>query len=113
MSFSAWYPTIFPEKCDGCVSFEKPRCGEFCTNGVLEMRDGKAVVAQPNKCVSGCTACEPICHKKAISFPKRMNTFSIAKSENKGLLRKVACPKCGKTYWTNRASAICLDCEKP
>ncbi len=111
--FTVWYPTIFPEKCDGCASFEKPLCVQFCPNRVFEIRDGKAVVAQPHKCVSGCSACEPVCHKKAISFPRRMTTFSPAESENKGLLRKTTCPKCGKTYWTNRETDICLDCEGP
>ena len=107
-----WYPTIFPEKCDGCASFEKPRCVEFCPNNVLEIRDGKAIVAQPHKCVSGCTACEPLCHKKAISFPQRMTKFSPVTSEDKGLLRKTVCIKCGKNFWTNRDSDICMDCER-
>ncbi|MEM2968996.1 MAG: hypothetical protein QXJ40_02190 [Candidatus Bathyarchaeia archaeon] len=108
-----WFPIIYSDKCDGCAKTGKPRCIEFCANKVFEMRDGKAIVAQPLKCISGCTACEPVCPKKAISFPRRMATFSPAKSENKGLLRKAVCPKCGKTYWTNRESDICLDCEKP
>ncbi|MEM1539637.1 MAG: hypothetical protein QXW82_07625 [Candidatus Bathyarchaeia archaeon] len=25
-----WYPTVFPEKCDGCAPFDKPRCVEYC-----------------------------------------------------------------------------------
>lgn len=29
-----------------------------------------------------------------------------------GGLRKVVCPGCGKTYWTNRASDLCIECEK-
>jgi hypothetical protein len=29
-----------------------------------------------------------------------------------GSLRKVTCPGCGKLYWTNRATDLCLDCEK-
>ena len=42
-----WYPTIFPEKCDGCAPYGKPRCLEYCTNGVFAFIDGKAVVANP------------------------------------------------------------------
>ncbi len=30
----------------------------------------------------------------------------------KGGLRKATCPGCGLTYWTNRATDLCIDCEK-
>jgi NAD-dependent dihydropyrimidine dehydrogenase PreA subunit len=106
-----WYPTIFPEKCDGCAPFDKPKCVEFCPNGVFTFEGGKAVVAYPLKCVSGCTACEPLCHKKAITFPKREFAFAPVKSGDKGLLRKTTCVKCGKNFWTNRETNICMDCE--
>jgi hypothetical protein len=29
-----------------------------------------------------------------------------------GGLRKVTCPGCGLAYWTNRATDLCVDCEK-
>ncbi len=29
-----------------------------------------------------------------------------------GGLRKVTCPKCGLSYWTNRETDLCVDCEK-
>lgn len=29
-----------------------------------------------------------------------------------GGLRKVTCPGCGLVYWTNRATDLCVDCEK-
>ncbi len=29
-----------------------------------------------------------------------------------GGLRKVACPACSLTYWTNRKTDLCADCEK-
>lgn len=106
-----WYPTIFPEKCDGCARFGKPRCVEFCPNGVFAFKDGKAIVAYPNKCVSGCTACEPVCHKKAISFPKPEFAFAQLMSKDKGLLRKITCRKCGKAFWTNRNVELCFECE--
>jgi NAD-dependent dihydropyrimidine dehydrogenase PreA subunit len=106
-----WYPTIFPEKCDGCAPYGKPRCVEYCPNGVFAFIDGKAVVANPHKCVSGCTACEPLCHKKAITFPKPQYVTSPMKTGEKGLLRKTTCKKCGKVFWTNRESDLCFDCE--
>ncbi|MEM3549806.1 MAG: hypothetical protein QXN87_02900 [Candidatus Bathyarchaeia archaeon] len=106
-----WYPTIFPEKCDGCAPYEAPRCVEYCPNGVFAFKNGKAMVANPYKCVNGCTACEPLCHKKAISFPKPQFTPTLIKTEEKGLIRKTRCEKCGKVFWTNRNSNICLDCE--
>ncbi len=27
-------------------------------------------------------------------------------------LRKVTCPGCGLTFWTNRTTDVCIDCEK-
>lgn len=30
----------------------------------------------------------------------------------KGGFRKIACPGCGLVYWTNRATDLCVDCEK-
>jgi hypothetical protein len=30
----------------------------------------------------------------------------------KGSLRRIQCPGCGKEYWTNRETDLCLDCEK-
>jgi NAD-dependent dihydropyrimidine dehydrogenase PreA subunit len=99
-----WYPTIFPEKCDGCAPFGKPRCVEYCPNGVFTFQNGKAVVANPHKRISGCTACEPLCHKKAITFPKPQLAATPIKTEEKGLLRKTTCKRCGKVFWTNRES---------
>lgn len=29
-----------------------------------------------------------------------------------GKLRLVTCPGCGLTYWTNRATDLCVDCSK-
>jgi uncharacterized protein (DUF983 family) len=29
-----------------------------------------------------------------------------------GGLRNVTCPGCGLSYWTNRATDLCKDCEK-
>jgi len=81
---------------------------EYCPNGVFAFINGKAVVANPQKCVSGCTACEPLCHKKAITFPKPQYATSPIKTEEKGLLRKTTCKKCGKVFWTNRETTYAL-----
>jgi len=110
-AYTPWYPTIFPEKCDGCAPFGKPRCVDYCPNGVFAFKDGKAIVANPHKCVNGCIACEPICHKKAISFPRAHTALTPVKPGDKGLLRKTTCIKCGKTFWTNRENDFCMDCE--
>jgi hypothetical protein len=29
-----------------------------------------------------------------------------------GSLRRVECPACGKEYWTNRETYLCMDCER-
>ncbi|MCS7114830.1 MAG: hypothetical protein RMJ15_08005 [Nitrososphaerota archaeon] len=106
-----WYPTIFPEKCDGCAKYGAPKCVEYCPNNVFSFKDGKAIVANPYKCVNGCTACEPLCHKKAISFPKPEAAVTSTGSGDKGLLRKTQCVKCGKVFWTNRKIDLCFECE--
>ena len=109
-SAAVWYPTVFPDKCNGCEGLEKPKCIEFCPNGVFQLRNGKAVAINPHKCVYGCIACEQICPKKAIAFPQRITAMSRA-PQDKGLLRKTKCKKCGKVFWTNRDADLCFDCE--
>jgi len=32
--------------------------------------------------------------------------------KKKGSLHKVDCPACGKEYWTNRETELCIDCER-
>lgn len=32
--------------------------------------------------------------------------------QKKSSLHKVTCPGCGLAYWTNRASDLCMECEK-
>jgi len=107
---------IFADKCDGCAKTGKPRCVEFCPNGVFEFKDGKAIVAHPVKCGGSCAAlhcsvCAPLCHKKAIVFPSRNTSFGQVKEDDKGMIRKTACRVCGKQYWTNREIDVCYDCE--
>jgi len=34
------------------------------------------------------------------------------RTPRKSSLRKVICPGCGLSYWTNRPTDLCMDCEK-
>jgi len=108
---AAWYPTIFPDKCDGCTGFETPKCIEFCPHKVFGILDGKAIVANPQNCVYGCIACEHVCPRKAIVFPQRV-TLRQRVQRDKGLLRKVKCGNCGKIFWTNEDTDLCFKCRK-
>jgi len=109
-SAAVWYPTVFPDKCDGCEGLEQPECIQFCPYGVFELRDGKALVINPHKCVYGCIACERLCPRKAIAFPQRIAAMPKA-PKDKGLLRKAKCRNCGKIFWTDRDVDLCFDCE--
>ena len=51
---------IIEEKCEGCGV-----CVNACPFGVLELMDGKAVVAHPEKCRK-CGACIRACPNNAI-----------------------------------------------
>ncbi|XES77599.1 MAG: hypothetical protein ACBZ72_01675 [Candidatus Bathyarchaeia archaeon] len=106
-----WFPTVFPDKCDGCAKTGKPRCVEYCPNNVFSFQNEKAYVTEPLNCVNGCRSCESLCHQKAISFPNSTNTSRQAENK-KEMLWKTTCEKCGKKYWTNRQSKVCMDCEK-
>ena len=112
----SWFPTIFSDKCDGCAKTGKPRCAEFCPNEVFTFQNGKAVVSYPAKCGGGCStlrcsACAPLCHNRAISFPARNAMYSNLTQDNKDMIRKTKCKVCGKQYWTNRENDVCYDCE--
>jgi NAD-dependent dihydropyrimidine dehydrogenase PreA subunit len=106
-----WFPIIFSDKCDGCVKTGRPRCLEYCPNGVYAFEEGKAVVANPTKCVKGCSSCVSLCHKKAISFPSRNISYVQVKDMDKGMFRKTTCTACSKQYWTNGENNVCFDCE--
>jgi len=58
-----------------------------------------------------CSACAPLCYKKAIIFPQRNVSYMQVKEEDKGLIRKTICRICGKHYLTNREIDVCIDCE--
>ncbi|MGM0366567.1 MAG: ATP-binding protein [Actinomycetota bacterium] len=59
-----WFPTIDYSKCDSCNV-----CLGFCPNGVYERIEEKIVAQNPYNCMVGCNGCEPLCPRKAISFP--------------------------------------------
>jgi len=113
-----WFPTIYSDKCDGCAKTGKPRCIEFCPHNVFTFKDGKAEVTNPANCGGGsysvlCSACAPLCPKKAIVFPSMFSsTYQPQGEESKNMLRKIKCEVCGKTYWTNSSRNVCFDCGK-
>ena len=112
-----WFPRIFSDKCDGCAKTGKPRCVEFCPNDVFVFQNGKAVVANPANCgkncgTPNCSACAPLCHNRAISFPSKNAVYPQEAKDKKNLIRKTTCTLCGKQYWTNRENDVCFDCEK-
>jgi len=59
-----WYPVIDYDKCVGCMV-----CVEFCPHGVLEEKDGKPNVVNPDECVEFCRACQKLCDAGAIAYP--------------------------------------------
>jgi len=63
-----WYPTIYPDRCDGCGD-----CLTFCTYGVYELDEAghQAIVVAPFNCLVGCDACVKVCRRGAIRFPPR------------------------------------------
>ena len=62
-----WYPVIDDGRCDGCGV-----CLRLCSTGALQPTDGdKVAVADPYRCIVGCSSCETICKPKAITFPPR------------------------------------------
>ena len=74
-----WFPTIDYDKCSGCLA-----CVNKCTHGVFAEEDGKPKVINPNNCVIGCTGCEPVCPKNAISHPPKeyLTKFTMRKDFN-------------------------------
>ncbi|MBO4798498.1 MAG: 4Fe-4S binding protein, partial [Candidatus Methanomethylophilaceae archaeon] len=53
------------DKCDGCGA-----CAEACSEGAIEMIDGKAVLVRED-CCDGLGACLPVCPAGAIAIEKR------------------------------------------
>jgi NAD-dependent dihydropyrimidine dehydrogenase PreA subunit len=63
-----WYPSIYPERCDGCGD-----CLVFCEYEVYDWDEAshKAIVVDPFNCLVGCDACARVCKRGAIRFPPR------------------------------------------
>lgn len=87
-----WYPTVDADTCIGCTL-----CFATCGRGVYDIRDNKAVAANPLKCMVGCTTCANVCPAQAISFPDRdlvwklereHKIFKIVRAESKDKLAK-------------------------
>ncbi|MEM2569440.1 MAG: hypothetical protein QXT67_05830 [Candidatus Bathyarchaeia archaeon] len=108
---AVWYPTVFPDKCDGCAGFDAPKCIRFCPHNVYGVLNGKAVVVNPQNCIYSCIACEHVCPRKAIVFPMRMSIKQAAQKD-KGLLKRVKCIRCGKIFCTNEEIVLCFNCRK-
>ncbi|MFB3894520.1 MAG: hypothetical protein ACE15C_21165 [Phycisphaerae bacterium] len=60
-----WFPVIDRSRCTDCR-----QCHGFCLFGVYEVREGRVVVAHPDKCKAHCPACARVCPAAAIIFPK-------------------------------------------
>lgn len=107
-----WYPVVFPDKCDGCQGLDTPKCVEFCPHGVFEIIEGKATVVRPQDCVYGCIACRPLCPHGAIEFPQDqgfMRRKDRAWSEG---LKRLTCSECGKVFWSDVETDLCMDCSE-
>ncbi|MEM0134090.1 MAG: ferredoxin family protein [Thermoplasmatales archaeon] len=68
----SWNPTINEDACTGCGL-----CLLSCGNSVFKwnLNDEMPEVANPQKCVLGCTTCGKVCPEGAISFPENPATF--------------------------------------
>lgn len=60
-----WVVTVEADKCEGCGE-----CVESCPSSVLELVDGKAVVANPDDCL-GCETCVTVCPNEAVTVEER------------------------------------------
>jgi NAD-dependent dihydropyrimidine dehydrogenase PreA subunit len=62
-----WFPTINEDLCDGCG-----RCLDLCSKNCLAPTDdGKVWVADPFRCIVGCSSCAELCKPGAVTFPPR------------------------------------------
>ena len=61
-----WFPDVDLDKCAGCQE-----CFNFCSHKVYawDEKNNKTKVAEPFRCVVGCSTCAGLCKESAISFP--------------------------------------------
>lgn len=57
----AFKTSVDGKKCNGCEE-----CLEVCSVGVLEIRNGEAFAAHPDRCI-GCESCIDVCKEDAIT----------------------------------------------
>ncbi len=71
-----WNPKVDEGKCAGCGM-----CVTSCGRGVYkyDFERKKAIVANPQRCMVGCTSCETWCVFNAISFPDKQYVKGIIK----------------------------------
>ena len=72
-----WFPTIDYGKCVGCMA-----CVKKCTQGVYTDENGKPKVVAKKNCVVGCTWCDSICPKGAISHPPKEYLQNLVKRKD-------------------------------
>ena len=76
-----WYPTIDLEKCVKCGMCMN------CGQKVYRWTKEGPVVAQPYRCVVGCSTCATLCQGNAITFPDREKLRDLYRKE--GIWAKV------------------------
>ena len=61
-----WHPVVDFKKCAGCKA-----CFDFCGHGGYAWNEqtDRPVVAEPFRCVVGCSSCRNQCASEAISSP--------------------------------------------
>jgi NAD-dependent dihydropyrimidine dehydrogenase PreA subunit len=72
-----WFPTIEYDKCIGCMA-----CFNKCKRGVYAEECGKPKVVNPYNCVVGCTGCQNVCPKHAISHPPKSYLEKLSKRKD-------------------------------
>lgn len=76
-STETWMPRIDPHCCIGCR-----RCVKLCPTHALAQRDGKAILAYPERCTY-CMVCEDICPTMAIELPFLITITTKAEGDTK------------------------------
>jgi len=71
-SLLVWHPALESDRCTGCEI-----CVLTCGNDVFRWsrRAKRPVVANPGKCMVGCTTCARVCPSDALTFPSDPRVF--------------------------------------